>query len=272
MKNKTLYVSDLDGTLLRSNQTLSDYTVNTLNRLISEGMVFSYATARSYATSSIVAAGLEAKFPVIVYNGTFILENGTKRKLLSHSFTHEEAKTVTAELVEGGVYPIVYSHVDGSEKYFYCPSLISDEAESFLKTRRGDGRDNEAESVDRLCVGEVFHFSCVDKEDKLFKMYEKLKDRFSCVYYNEIYSGDWWLEVHPKRASKANAVLELKKLMGCDRVVCFGDGRNDISMFKIADECYAVENAVPELKSIATAVIDGNNDDGVAKWLSEIEF
>ncbi len=74
MKNKTLYVSDLDGTLLRSDQTLSDHTVKTLNRLISEGVIFSYATARSYATSSIVAAGLDAKFPVIVYNGTFILE------------------------------------------------------------------------------------------------------------------------------------------------------------------------------------------------------
>ncbi len=271
MKNKTLYVSDLDGTLLRSDQTLSDYTVNTLNRLTSEGMIFSYATARSYATSSIVAAGLDACFPVIVYNGTFILENGTKKQLLSHSFTREEAELVVAELVEGGVYPIVYSQVDGAEKYFYCPALISDETEEFLKTRRGDGRENEVDSVDKLCVGEVFHFSCVDKSDKLFRMYEKLKDRFSCVYYNEIYSGEWWLEVHPKSVSKANAVLELKKLMGCDRIVCFGDGRNDISMFKIADECYAVENAVPELKSIATAVIEGNNADGVAKWLSKME-
>lgn len=272
MKQKTLFVSDLDGTLLRSNQTLSENTVNTLNRLVSEGMIFSYATARSYATSSLVTAGLDARIPVIVYNGTFILENGTRRKLMSHSFTLEDAKTVTRELVEGGVHPIVYSHVDGAEKYFYCPSLISDEAEAFLKTRRGDGRDNEVESVDELCVGEVFHFSCVDKEDKLFRMYERLKDRFSCVYYNEIYSGDWWLEVHPKGVSKANAVMELKKLMGCDRVVCFGDGRNDVSMFGMADECYAVENAVPELKEIATAVIGGNNDDGVANWLAKAEF
>jgi hydroxymethylpyrimidine pyrophosphatase-like HAD family hydrolase len=40
-------------------------------------------------------------------------------------------------------------------------------------------------------------------------------------------------------------------------------------MFEIADECYAVENADPRLKSIATAIIEGNNDDGVAKWLSK---
>ena len=40
-------------------------------------------------------------------------------------------------------------------------------------------------------------------------------------------------------------------------------------MFKISDECYAVENAVDELKKIATEVISSNNQDGVAKWLLE---
>ena len=269
MQNKTLYVSDLDGTLLRSDQTISEYTADTLNRLISEGMVFSYATARSYATSSIVTSGLDAKMPVIVYNGTFILENGTKKRILSHYFTAEEAEIITATLVESGVHPIVYSYVDGKEKYFYCPDLVNEATESFLKTRRGDGRDNAAEGVDELCEGDVFHFSCIDTAEKLFPIYEKLRERFSCVYYKEMYSGDQWLEVHPSGVSKANAVLELKKLLGCDRVVCFGDGKNDISMFEISDECYAVENADSELKDIATAIIGGNNSDGVARWLSK---
>ena len=49
----------------------------------------------------------------------------------------------------------------------------------------------------------------------------------------------------------------------------FGDGINDIEMFKMADEAYAVENAVPELKEIATGIIAGNNDDAVAKWLKK---
>ena len=42
-----------------------------------------------------------------------------------------------------------------------------------------------------------------------------------------------------------------------------------VSMFEIADECYAVGNAVESLKQIATAVIDTNDRDGVAKWLLE---
>jgi len=59
----------------------------------------------------------------------------------------------------------------------------------------------------------------------------------------------------------------LKKLWNCDRVVSFGDAVNDIPMFEISDECYAVENAVDELKAIATGVIESNEEDGVAKWL-----
>ena len=56
-------------------------------------------------------------------------------------------------------------------------------------------------------------------------------------------------------------------MLGCQRVVCFGDGVNDIPMFKDADEAYAVSNACDELKAYATAVIDSNENDGVAKWL-----
>ena len=73
----------------------------------------------------------------------------------------------------------------------------------------------------------------------------------------------------PHTASKSHAILQLKELLHCDKVVVFGDGINDIPMFKIADECYAMANAIDDLKQIATAVIDSNENDGVAKWLVE---
>lgn len=89
------------------------------------------------------------------------------------------------------------------------------------------------------------------------------------MYQRDIYSGAQWLEILPRQATKAGAVVELKKLLGCDKVVSFGDGKNDISMFDVSDECYAVENADPELKRRATAVIESNDNDGVARWLLE---
>lgn len=71
----------------------------------------------------------------------------------------------------------------------------------------------------------------------------------------------------PVRATKAEAIRTLLKLWDCDRIVSFGDAINDIPMFEISDECYAVANAVPELKNIATGVIGDNDHDGVARWL-----
>ena len=55
---KTLYLSDLDGTLLRSNERLSDYTIKTINQFVEKGGLFSYATARSLVTASTVTKGL----------------------------------------------------------------------------------------------------------------------------------------------------------------------------------------------------------------------
>ena len=69
---KTLYVSDLDGTLLRSDERTSDYTNGIINRLTEQGMIFSYATARSLVTAKKVTRGLCARIPLIVYNGAFV--------------------------------------------------------------------------------------------------------------------------------------------------------------------------------------------------------
>ena len=71
----------------------------------------------------------------------------------------------------------------------------------------------------------------------------------------------------PKNTSKGNAIIKLKKLLDVDRIITFGDAINDLSMFEISDESYAVENAVDELKKYSTGIIQSNNNDGVANWL-----
>ena len=57
-EEKVFYVSDLDGTLLNSGQALSAFTVNTINSLVGQGMLFSYATARSYCTAGKITQGI----------------------------------------------------------------------------------------------------------------------------------------------------------------------------------------------------------------------
>lgn len=139
----------------------------------------------------------------------------------------------------------------------------------FLLSRQGDVRTNVVKSAEDLKVGDIFYITCIDSSEKLKPLYDKYKDKFHCVYQKDIYTDEQWLEIMPLAASKANAIKQLQKLLGCDKVVAFGDGRNDIDMFELADESYAVRNADEQLKRYATSVISSNDEDGVAHWLED---
>lgn len=262
----TLYLSDLDGTLLRSDQRTSDYTNETINRLVSEGMLFSYATARSYHTAKKATAGLDAQIPLIVYNGAFIIDNRTRKLLLTNLFTAEEAAGILDDLLSAGVSPIVYC-LDDREHFVYNSTRINQDTQAFVTSRKGDPRDTPADSDALLRRVGTFYFTCIDSPEKLAPLHEKYRDKFSCVYSKDIYSGAQWLEIMPEAATKAHAARQLAKLLGCDRIIAFGDAVNDLPLFEAADECYAVANAADMLKAQATAVIDGNDADGVAHWL-----
>lgn len=263
---KTLYVSDLDGTLLQKNQTLSCYAAETINRLLEDGLIFSYATARSYITAQKAAAGISPTIPVIVYNGAFILENGSGKILHGNFLGKQETEEIFSLLRSRDVLPIVYAYIDGVEKFSYCEAGHSTGATDFLSTRKDDIRERMT-SHEHLTDGEVFYFSCIDAKEKLAPLYEILKDKYHCIFSCDIYSGEYWLEILHKDATKATAVLKLKEMLGCRRVVVFGDHENDLSMFRIAEESYAVANAEPSVKKAATAVIGSNEEDGVVKWL-----
>ncbi len=267
---KTLYVSDLDGTLLRSDARTSDFTNRTINELTERGVLFSYATARSYLTASKAAAGLTARIPLITYNGALVLDNVSHEILFSSFFAPHDAEELLSDLLEHGVFPIVYCY-DGQEHFSYLKKEINQKTEAFIATRKNDIRNRPVSHREKLFAGEVFYFTCIDEEEKLRPLYERYQNRFHCFLQPDIYSGDCFFEVIPKEASKANAVLRLKKILRADRLVVFGDGENDIDMFEIADESYAVANAAQKLKEIATAVIGSNDGDSVARWILDAE-
>ena len=272
---RTLYVTDLDGTLLDSDQRVSPFSCSVINDLVTRGMIFSYATARSMITARKATVGLNAQMPLIVYNGTFVIDNVTGQRLISNTFSAAEAAELLEILQAHDIAPLVYSlqavpeSDTGTEKFSYIPSTVSPGLRRFLNSRQGDVRDNPVSSAADLAQGEIYYFTNIDEPSKLVPVYGDLRDRYNCMYQKDVYSDDMWLEILPKAASKASAILQVKELYGCDRIVAFGDGLNDIPMFEIADECYAVSNAVDELKAIATGVIESNNADGVAKWLNK---
>lgn len=267
----TLYISDLDGTLLRSDGKLSPYSLAAVNRLVGLGMRFSYATARSLATSAKVTAGLSTGVLAIVNNGAFILNARTGEIVRSNFFSAADYRYAGTLLLRLGIYPVVHAFFGGAEKFVYHTGHIGRGLRVFLDERRGDRRARPVADDAALLMGDGFCFTCIGGEEAgaLLQAYETLRGdaRFHCIYERDFYTREPWLEVLPAQATKASAALQLREIYGCGRIVSFGDGKNDLELFGVSDECYAVRNASPELKALASGIIGGNDEDGVARWL-----
>jgi len=267
---RTLYLSDLDGTLLGSDRRVSDRSCSIINRLVSRGLCFSCATARSRFSSARVMKGLELTCPMIVYNGTFIQDHTNGKVLWGNFIRPSTAENIIRQYISLGIFPIVYSFINGIERFSYVPELSCRSLLDFAATRKGDPRLRTTDT-EGLFDGDIFYITAMGKYDAL----RFAESRFSSLtgintlLYKEIYSGEYWLEIMPRGADKAKAALKLKELLGCERMVCFGDGTNDIPMFRAADICLATADAEPELKAIATEVIGSNNEDAVALWLEQ---
>lgn len=266
---RTLYVSDLDGTLLNRQDRINPKSIRIINDLVEKGMIFTYATARSLSSASVVTQGLSIDIPVIVYNGAFIIHPATGEILSKESFQAEEMRLAEEVLDRFGVCPLVYSFVDGAEKVSWIESRENEGIRRYLDSRKGDRRLRPVSSKEELYRGDMFYFTCIGEKEEMRPVYDRFAEdkRFRCTFQQELYRPEYWCEIMPAKATKAQAIQKLKKMQGCGKVVSFGDAVNDIPMFEISDECYAVENAVDELKAIADGVIGGNEDNGVAEWL-----
>ena len=270
---RTLYVTDLDGTLLNSNDQISQYSMEIINGLVAKGMQFTYATARSLVSASVVAKGLSTTIPVIAYNGALIVNPATGEVISSLSFTGEEAARIREVLQEHGANPLVYAYVDGVERVSYVTGRENEGIRRYREVRKGDRRFRPLEDETLLYQGNIFYFTCIADREELLPLYEIFKrdGRYRCTLQQELYRPEFFLEIMPEKASKAEAIKRLKEIWHCGKVVSFGDAVNDIPMFEISDECYAVANGVAELKACATGVIASNDEDGVARWLADME-
>ncbi len=268
---RILYVTDLDGTLLNRQDSINPFSIQTINDLVDRGMIFTYATARSLVSASKVTVGLSTNIPIIAYNGAFIIHPATGDILSKEDFNEEERAKVREVLIQYNISPMVYSFINGIEKVSWIPEKENEGVKRYLSIRQGDKRFRAVHDIESLYEGEMFYFTCIGEKDELLPVYDIFSkdDRYRCTMQQELYRPEYWCEIMPAKASKKNAIQKLKELWNCDKVVSFGDAINDIPMFEISDECYAVENAVDELKAHATGIIESNDNDGVAKWLLE---
>ncbi len=272
---KTLFVTDLDGTLLGSDSRVSAVSARLVTDLIRQGALISVATARTPATVVPLLSGTGIKVPAIVMTGASMWDFETSRYVDSRFFALGVACRTVNDFVDAGINPFVYAlGRDGMLTVRHCAKMTKHE-DSFYQERRGLPLKkfvlDMTEGYDTAFLGAILLLG-IGETPRIDALAKKLREskQLSVSAYQDIFNpAISYIEVFDSGVSKADAVMELKEMTGADRVVVYGDNLNDLTMFAVADESVAVDNARPEVKAVANRIIGPNTADSVAKDMLE---
>ena len=268
-----LFVSDLDGTLLNKDQVISDYSKKELNRLISTGVNFAIATARSPATVSDILDGIDIKTPVVLMNGAIIFDIEKKKYIDVKEIDKESVKEIIKILQEYNKTFFLYGIKDDYLWVYHKDFTYDFEREYYEErcNKKLKSFKKVENYLDILDDNQIINFVFFEENKliahELFEKILKVKGVTGNCYKDIYNEGAFFLDVYNEEASKANGIKFLADYVEHSKVITFGDGENDVPMFEIADECYALENASEGLKAIATGIIGNNNDDAVVRFL-----
>lgn len=270
---RKLFITDLDHTFLRSNQTVSPFSREVWNSKVKD-IKLSIATARSFTKTEYFFKGLELNAPLILLDGAMvvtpqkeIIEINTLDKRvvdivinIGREFTIEPfiiALENYKELKESFIVPPIMN--------YYQDKLINSSYSKdsrLLYPKKIEGKDNTLKIV---YIGEESILRALS-----LKIKEILKDEVEVKLSPEKYMGCYFLTLLHPLGDKANALKVVSSYLNISLkdTTVFGDSLNDIEMFKIAGTSVAVSNALDEVKREANIILPYSNDeDGVAKYL-----
>lgn len=250
MADTKMIVTDLDGTLLRDDKTISPYTIEVIKKVQQAGHKFVIATARPMRVAKKFLNLLETNAE-IYHNGALIYSEGQK----IDAFEINDIKTVVDSILN--TYPssslaiesddVLYANFNVKRLWPECDYIYSDFSEL---------SDKKANKI----IIEVSSF-------KDMKKYECLLPSNLYIQLSENKIG----MIMNSNASKSNGIRLLSQKYNIPRenIIAFGDDYNDIDMLTFCGQGICVENAAAEIKVHATSVCDTNENDGVAKWIEK---
>ncbi len=273
-----LYICDLDGTLLRNDASLSEYSRAGLVSLIEEGVAITVASARSVPSMKALLGDIPFRLPVVEANGAFISDYATGRHQHVSAIPSGLAARAFAVILSAGCFPFLPVY-DGERDLVYYDKAENDGMRAYLEERRVYRDERLRRSADLAGVvgdpaNRLVGFTVIDIPDAVFPLAEEITRRFRghltpTIYEYRYFPGWYFLTIHDRRASKDQAVSVLRKRAGLGRapLVVFGDESNDEGMFRIASRAVAPSNARDAIKALAHEVIGSNEEDSVIRYI-----
>lgn len=253
-----LVVSDVDGTLVTPEKTLTPATVAAVEQLRARGIAFTVASSRPPVGLRPLVAALGLTLPLGAFNGSTIV--GPDLAVLAEAFVPQPAARIAAErFAEGGIDLWVFA--DGAW-------WLSDPSAPYADLER---RTLQAEPRVAADLSPL-----LDRAAKLVGVSRDAARLAACetalaaelgaraaVHRSQTY----YLDVTPPGADKGRFVARLAHDLGIPaaEVATLGDMENDVAMFAASGLGIAMGNAADPVKRAARVVTEGNDADGFAR-------
>ena len=247
-----MIVTDLDGTLLRTDKTISEYTKAILHKCRGLGVKIVYASGRGGSAQRVA--------PSELFDGKVTM-NGAVAKIgddivYSRLIPYQTARPFLLACRERQIR--ITSEISGMH---YSNFIVSDFWPHLTNFQIVDFAQHEIDA-------EKIYSPAPTREDIAF-IEQLLPDELYSVITHDI--TGILLNIMHRDATKAKAVSELARLWGIlpEDIAAFGDELNDLDLLAYAGTGVAMGNALDEVKAVADYICDDNDNDGVAKWLEE---
>jgi len=259
-----LIATDLDGTLLRTDRTLSDRTRAALRSCAQAGIGVVFVSARPPRTVATLVADSGIEVTAICSNGALVVDYATGKTTVAHEFALDDAQRIVDQLrpaLPDAGFALETGQIVWHDERFRLGVVSGDAA------RLADPWERVWTVADR--VVKVLARSLTLDADQ---MVAAAKGAVSVACEISHSGGTGLVEIAPPGATKAHTLAWLcgQRGIDTDAVVAFGDMPNDLPMLRWAGTGYAVANAHPEVLAAATWTTETNDRDGVALVLEQL--
>ncbi|HEY6549615.1 MAG TPA: HAD hydrolase family protein, partial [Solirubrobacterales bacterium] len=268
--SSVIYICDLDGTLLRSDATLSAFARDGLNRLIEAGVQLTVASARATAGMRALLEGVWLQLPVIELNGAFVSELASGRHVASSVLSERDACAALEVILATGVDPVL-STWDGRRDRVHFGTRVNESIGWYVEEKKAYRDPRMTACGDLLAVArfeqvaQITTFALDHEAGSLTKELCAVLGADATVHgAPNLYRPGWTeITIQHRAADKGAAVpalLEACGALGAEVVAC-GDHFNDLSLFAVATQSVAPANAHPAVLEAATDVVASNDED-----------
>ena len=254
-----LIATDMDGTLLKSNNEIQDGFYDVFHKLKEKDIIFAAASGRQYYNLLEKFKGLDNNMMFIAENGTFVVYRG--EELIVNSLDKE----IALELIKvGRTIENSYIILCGKNSAY----IESRDKRLIKQTEKYYARYEVVEDLTKV-EDDILKVTICDfsgSEGNSNKYFDDYRDKAQiCV------SGEIWLDMMAKGVNKGLAIKKIQEKLGIkhEETMVFGDYLNDLGMMGSAYHSYAMDNAHDDLKKVARFIAKSNDECGVVQAIKE---